>query len=163
MPDNIIEMGHITGAFGILGYVKIKTDADIRNYKELLLSINGKWVPYKIEKCSFNEVGASVKFATINDRDAAALLRGTLVGLSRDKFPKLPDDEYYQADLIGLSVTNLQNQNLGTVTNIMDTGANIVLVIKDGDLERLIPFVGVYITSVDISKKQIIVDWGLDY
>jgi 16S rRNA processing protein RimM len=163
MPDNIINMGHITGAFGILGWVKIKTEADMSNYKELLLSINGKWIPHKVEKCSNNELGANVKFASISDRDDAMALKGTLVGLARDKFPKLPDDEYYQADLVGLTVTNLQNENLGTVKNIMDTGANIVLVVKDDKLERLIPFVGVYITSVSIEKKQIIVDWGLDY
>ncbi len=163
MPDNIINMGHIAGAFGILGWVKIKTEADMSNYKELLLSINGRWLQYKVEKCTNNEFGANIKFASINDRNDAMALKGTIIGLARDKFPKLPDDEYYQADLIGLTVTNLQNEKLGTVTSIMDTSANIVLVVKDGKLERLIPFVGIYITSVSIENKQIIVDWGLDY
>lgn len=163
MPDNIIKMGHITGAFGILGWVKIKTDTNIANYKELLLSINGKWIPYKLEKCSNNEASANVKFESITNRDEAMALKGTVVGLERNKFPKLADDEYYQADLLGLTVTNLQNENLGTITNIMDTGGNIVLVVKDNMLERLIPFVGVYVASVSIEKKQVIVDWGLDY
>ena len=163
MPDNIIEMGHITGAFGILGWVKIKTDANISNYNQVLLSINGKWVPHKVEKCSYKDNVSNVKFAAINDRDAAMLLKGTVIGVERKNFPKISEDEYYQADLIGLTVTNLVNEHLGTVVDIMDTGANAVLVINDDKLERLIPFVGVYVNSINFEKKQIIVDWGLDY
>jgi 16S rRNA processing protein RimM len=163
MPDNIIDMGHITGAFGILGWVKIKTETDISNYPELLLSINGKWTPYKVEKYSSNDNVTNVKFTSITNRDEAIALKGTVVGIKRQNFPNLSDNEYYQADLIGLNVTNIDNQFLGKVENLMDTGANAVLIVKDDKLERMIPFVSVYVISVNLDKKQIIVDWGLDY
>ncbi len=164
MDNNvIIPMGKIIGAFGILGWVKIKTDTVLEHYPELLLSINDKWVAYKIEKAFVHDAVNNVKLLGVDNRDQAFALRGTIVGIERDKFPDLEQDEYYQTDLIGLTVHNKEHQLLGIVDSLMETGANVVLVLKDGDTERLIPFVNNYIISVDLPKKQIIADWGLDY
>lgn len=165
MPDNIIPMGKVVGAFGILGWLKIKTDTQdndsLGKYPKLLLLINNNWVLHKIEKFFVKADIFHVKLENMSDRDQAISLRGTLVGIPRNEFPQLTEDEYYWTDLIGLSVLNLANENLGTVENLMETGASAVLVIKSGDQERLIPFVSRYIIKVD--KEQIVVDWELDY
>lgn len=161
--NNIIPMGKIIGAFGILGWVKIKTDTVLEQYPELLLNLNGKWSTYKVEKSSVHDTVNNVKFVGIDNRDQAFNLKGAIVGIERSKFPALDEDEYYQADLIGLNVHNTANEFLGIVDGLMETGASLVLVLKDNETKRLIPFVNNFIIKVNLETKQIIADWGLDY
>ena len=73
-------------------------------------------------------------------------------------------------DLIGLSVINRDSLALGTVTELLSTGPQTVLVIHQANpddpakpIERMIPFVSAYIDRVDIAAKQIWVDWQADY
>ena len=158
-------MGHIIGAFGIHGWVKIKTDAvhSLSNYPKVLLKQNEQWSEYKLEKVSTANDVLQVKLENINDRNQALALKGTVVGIERSEFPALANDEYYFTDLIDLNVYNQKHEFLGQVKNLMETGATAVLVLQDGDKERLIPFVNKYIINVDLQNKQIIVDWELDY
>lgn len=165
--NNLITMGKIVNSFGIQGFVKIKADTQspdsLTKYQELYLLINNNWTLFKLEKSFVREDVFHGKFFGINDRDQALSLKGVVIGIPRDQFPTLPQDEYYWADLIGLKVYNKENEDLGMVKNLMEAGGNSVLVIKHEESERLIPFVNVYILDVDFVKQQIIVDWGLDY
>ena len=168
MPDNVIPMGVVVGAFGILGWIKIKTSTQeydsLGKYPSLLLMIDGNWVKYKVENFSTKSNVFSVKLENILNRDHALSLKGVLVGVLRSEFPHLPSDEYYWTDLIGMNVYNLAQESFGNVINLMETGANSVLVVKNANgIQRLIPFVGKHIVNVDITNGQIIVDWGLDY
>ena len=165
--DTLVPMGRIVNAFGILGFIKIKTDTAVTSqtlsqYQELYLQINNEWVLYKVEKAFSSDNILNAKLFAVNDRDQALALKGTIVAVSRDKFPKLDNNEYYWVDLIGLNVYNQQQEFLGQVENLMESGGNSVLVVK-GDKEHLIPFVNAYVLDVDRTKKQITVDWGLDY
>jgi 16S rRNA processing protein RimM len=64
---------------------------------------------------------------------------------------------------IGLAVLNVQDQALGQVESLIETGANQVLVVKDGERERLLPFIAHVVKEVDLSARQIRVDWGSDW
>ena len=67
-------------------------------------------------------------------------------------------------DLIGATVVNEQQETLGTVRGLIDNGAHQILrIVGEGEVERLVPFVEVYVKSVDVAGKRIVVDWGLDY
>ena len=95
-------------------------------------------------------------------------LKGMQVAVPRDLLPVLSkngNDGYYWSDLIGLEVVNLQNEELGKVTWLLETGANDVLQvrIKEDERERLIPFVNQVIVKVDLKGCRITVDWGVDY
>ena len=165
--SELIPMGRIVNAFGVKGWVKIKTDTQeydsLNQYKELYLSIDKKWVLYKLEQNFVQNDIFHAKFDGVSDRDTALLLKGAVVAVPRDELPPTDDGEYYWVDLIGLDVSNSNSQYLGKVIRLLDSGANSVLVIKDGSIERLIPFVSVYIANVDLEKKQITVYWELDY
>ncbi|MCC2624981.1 MAG: ribosome maturation factor RimM [Burkholderiales bacterium] len=164
--SKMISIGKITGVFGIQGWVKIKTGSDadsLGHYKKLQLSLNNTNSELKIAKSQVKNGMWFVLFEGVNDRNKAENLVGGVVSVNRDEFPKADADEYYWVDLIGLKVINLQHELLGIVDNLMDTGANSVIVVKDQKNTRLIPFVAAYITDVDMQNKQIIVDWGLDY
>jgi len=111
------------------------------------------------------------------DRNAAEALRGWRIFVSRDSFPSTAEDEYYWVDLIGLEVVNREGASLGTVADLLDTGAHSVLRVTQAapgeparepgepvrEAERLIPFVAAYVDGVSLERRRITVDWGLDY
>ena len=90
-------------------------------------------------------------------------MRGYTIEIPRESFAPTEEDEYYWADLVDMTVINKENIVLGKVSNLMETGANDVLMIKGEYGQILIPFVSNYIESVDTDSKTIIADWGLDY
>ena len=73
---------------------------------------------------------------------------GADIGIHRTQLPALKRGEYYWADLEGLRVVCLDGTELGTVSYLLETGANDVLVLQ-GDRERLIPYVADVIREVD--------------
>ncbi len=76
------------------------------------------------------------------------------------------EDGYYWSDIIDLKVVNLQGEELGNVTGLIESGSSDVLQVrslKESKSERLIPFVDQVVVKVDLKACQIIVDWGLDY
>lgn len=168
IPANLIDMGYIANAFGIQGWVKIKTATEysdsLDEYTQVYLKLkDGTILSKKVEKSFARDGVFHAKLAGVDDRDAAFALKGTIVAVDREEFPDLDEDEFYWVDLIGLNVINVQGESLGVVKDLMETGANDVLVAKLEQEERLIPFVAQYVVKVDMQNKQIIVDWGLDY
>ncbi len=104
----------------------------------------------------------------VDDRDVAQALVGAQVLVSRASFPVVGQDEYYWVDLVGCAVVNRQQQPLGTVVGLIDTGVHSVLRLALGTEdspteERLVPFVAAYVDSVELDARLIRVDWGLDY
>jgi 16S rRNA processing protein RimM len=88
----------------------------------------------------------------------------------RSSFPSTKEDEFYWVDLIGLTVLNREGLELGTVSELMSTGPQTVLVLSQPNpedpakpLERMIPFVSAYVDKVDMTARLILVDWQADY
>jgi 16S rRNA processing protein RimM len=103
----------------------------------------------------------------VPDRHTAEALRGARIFVARSSFPTLEPDEYYWIDLIGLAVVNREGEALGTVSELMSTGPQTVLVVTYDHLgkpaERMIPFVSAYVDAVDLPGRRITVDWQPDY
>ena len=83
--------------------------------------------------------------------------------MPREALTPTNDDEYYWADLIGLQVINKEKQSFGQVVDMIDTGANDVLICQLKDKQYLIPFINRYVVDVDQANKVIRVDWQYDY
>ena len=109
--------------------------------------------------CAAHACAASISWpaAWLTSRSASAL-----PSTPRNALPEPAENEYYWSDLIGLSVFNAEQQAFGKVSELLETGANDVLVVQ-GERERLIPFVPQVIQEVDLAAGMIRVDWGLDY
>jgi 16S rRNA processing protein RimM len=103
------------------------------------------------------------KLAGIDDRDASEALGSLYFGAPRESLPAPAPGEYYWNDLIGLAVVNVQDQHLGRVKSLIETGANEVLVVVDGERERLLPFVEHVVKAVDVSGGTIRADWDSDW
>ena len=102
----------------------------------------------------------------VTDRNQAMTLIGSELAIKRSQLLETDEDEFYWADLVGLTVINAENEKLGIVDHLLETGANDVLVVNgtEPDTEYLIPFVlDRTILKVDLENKQIQVDWQADY
>ena len=101
------------------------------------------------------------------DRDAAQALRGARVFVARANFPAAKGDEFYWVDLIGLEVVNRDGLGLGVVKELISTGLQTLLVLaevqEEKTVERMIPFVSIYVDQVDLPGRRILVDWQPDY
>jgi 16S rRNA processing protein RimM len=97
------------------------------------------------------------------DRDQAAALVGMQIAIGRDRLPPPSEDEFYWADLEGLTVKTLDGVELGVIDHLFSTPGNDVLVVK-GERERLIPFLwDRVIRDVDLDRRLVRVDWDPDF
>ncbi|SME97022.1 ribosome maturation factor RimM [Pseudogulbenkiania subflava] len=164
--DDLVLMGYVRGAFGVRGWVKIHADTEFADslfqYPVWWLGRDGQWSSYRFEEGAVQPKALMAKLAGVDTREAAEAMRGMQIAISRSEFPDTDDDEYYWSDLIGLDVVNKDGQRFGQVAELMETGANEVLVVREGKSEWLIPFVGQFVLDVSLADKRITVDWNLD-
>jgi 16S rRNA processing protein RimM len=159
-------MGWIVAPFGVKGWVKLKvfTEAPdgLLNYPAWWLGTANGWQKYEVTEAEFHAKGLVVRLEGVFDRTGAEALSGMNVGVPREAFPEPEADEFYWSDLIGLDVVNRQDEPLGKIEGLLETGANDVLVVQ-GERERLIPYVASTIVAVDLQSRRVIVDWHSDY
>ena len=134
----------------------------VLKYKGLLLGRNGDWQPIKVAEGQRHGKTVILRLEGVDDRDQAAALIGTEIGAMRSELPEPEDGHYYWLDLIGLKVVHRDGTELGTIKDMLETGANDVMVVE-GEQERLIPFIkGRIVINVDLHEKQVDVDWEWD-
>lgn len=125
------------------------------------------WQPYKLLKAKAHGTALVAQFEGLDDRTAVEPFKGYWVGAPREAIPDLPANEFYWADLIGLTVRNLEGDILGKVAGLIETGANDVLrVLPEGEaeaVEQLLPYVDAVVRKVDVANGEIQVDWGKDW
>jgi len=159
-------MGHVTAPFGVQGWIKVhpytETSRALTGYATWWLGKNGAYTAFEVQEAKVHGGEVVAKLPGIDDRDAAFGLRGMEVAVPRAALPKPGRNEYYWSDLIGLNVVNTEGVAFGTVSSVLATGANDVLVVH-GDQERLIPFLKHVIRKVDLECGTIEVEWGADY
>ncbi len=160
-------MGYIGAPFGVRGWVHVYADTEhpdsLLDYPVWYLGKAGQWNAYRVEASELHTKSIVAKLEGVADRDIAAHLRNCQVGVPRNELPEPSEGEYYWSDLVGLEVSNVAGESLGKVVELLQTGANDVLVVHDGQTERLLPFVASVVLAVDMPARRIQVDWGLDY
>ena len=164
--DDLIEIGHIISAHGVKGQLKVYSNTSPR---ENILTYSPWVIEQAGERRNFSATGilqgknVIVQLEGISDRNQANELVGARILIEPDQLPELEQGEFYWSQLIGLNVVSTEHQAFGSVDQMMETGANDVMVVQ-GDRERLIPFVmDEVVKQVDLDKGQIIVDWDADF
>ena len=157
-----LEIGQIVNTFGIKGMVKIKpfTD-DIKRFDKLetiyIENKKGK-KEYRIEEVKYHKNMVLMKLQGIDTKEQADLLRQSYLLVDREKEEPLEEGVYYIVDLIGLEVYTDQEQFLGKVEDIFNTGSNDVYVVKDElGKQILLPGIPEVLQKVDLEKGKIIV------
>ena len=159
-------LGRISGLFGVKGWVKVYSYTEPReavlDYDRWLLSGKNGWQEATVAEGQRHGKTVIVRINGYDDRDQAAGLIGTEIGVPRDELPEADSDHYYWSDLEGLSVVHRDGTEIGKVDHLLETGANDVMVVK-GETERLVPFVmDKVVLGVDLVKGEIRVDWEWD-
>ena len=162
----LVVMGRLMGAFGIQGWVKLRTFTEtpgsLASHPTWWIRGKTGWQSAKLQEFKVRPAATSAKLEGIDDRTAAELLRGCDVAVTREDLGEAGEGEFFWVDLEGLEVVNLQGESLGRVTELVRGGGADVLVVK-GERERLIPFVAHYVLKVDREAKRITVDWEAGY
>ena len=183
-PEDAVEVGRILGAWGVRGEVRVKpfsADPQALFSSKRWFVAQPEQTPSKpsaaaaplldrqlLRVVRVREHGDTVvaQVQELTDRDAAAALVGCRVFISRASFPTPSAGEFYWVDLIGLTVSNRQGQDLGRVEGLIETGPHCVLRVSSLDAEgreRLIPFVEAYVDEVDLAGRRLRVDWDADF
>ncbi len=164
-----VLIGRIVGLYGVQGWLKIESWAEPRmrifDYQPWLLGA-APGVGKEIAGVQGRTQGKGIvaQLPGVDDREQAAALIGTDIYVAREQLPPPAHDEYYWVDLEGLEVVTTQEVKLGRVSHLFATGANAVVVVRDGSRERLIPFIqGSYVRSVDLSAGRMVVDWDPEF
>lgn len=165
--ERLVLVGRIVGLHGVRGGVKIESWTEPRgaifNYQPWRLRLAGQEHSLRASALVRSDRIAA-QLEGISEREQAAALMGADILVPRSQLPDLPDGEYYWFDLEGLSVINQQDLPLGRIQRLFDTGANAVMVVHDGQRERLIPYVsGQYVLAVDLAAGTVRVDWDADF
>lgn len=163
-----IVIGKIGSTYGVRGWLKIHSyteyNATILDYKSwYLIDDTTPALTVSVEKGQVHGKGIIAKLAGINTPEAARLFTGKTIAIARSQLPALKNNEYYWSDLVGLTIINKNGEVYGSVSYLIATGSNDVLIIKDNDnKEHAIPYLfGNTIIRVDLVKKEIHVDWEL--
>ena len=164
--DELICVGHILGAQGIKGWVRVFSRTsprqNILNYSPWLLECDDG-LQQKAVTGRLQGRNVVARIDGIEDRNEAEALTGCQLFIRPGQLPRLEAGEYYWSDLIGLQVETEQAEPLGVVDSMLETGADDVMVLK-GERERLIPFVmPEIVTEVDLANQRVVVNWSPEY
>ncbi len=162
MPDRRIQLGVIGRAHGVRGLVRITSHtadpADLTAYGPLS-DAEGRgyilrWKAEGVAEVSRVVDGVAVKVA---DRTQAEKLTNTRLFVDRDALPPADADEYYLADLIGLTAVDPAGRALGTVSVVHDYGAGASFEIVREGAPLLVPFTAACVPTVDIAGGRLVV------
>ncbi len=154
-----LRVGVIIKPHGIKGEVKVypTTDSPLR-FNEIThakLIQQGKTLgDFKISGVKYFKDTVILKFEAYNNINEVEALKGAELYIPREEGAELQDGEYYIADIIGMDVVTEDGLRLGTVRDVMETGANDVYVVeRDGGKELLIPAIKQCILNTDIEEN----------
>ncbi len=170
--DEYVAVGRISGIYGVKGWVKVysytRPRQNILNYSPWYLKQGKTCRPVELQDGRVHGEGIVAHLVGCDDREAARELLKTEILIRRQQLPEL-DEGYYWADLVGCRIVTQEGIDLGQVHEMLETGANDVLVVHQQisgsePQERLIPFIlEEVVVSVDIPGKVISVDWDPEF
>jgi 16S rRNA processing protein RimM len=158
-----IVMGRVSGSYGVRGWLKIQSftrpPVNILSYTPWLVQRDKDWQELVVLDGKVYGKGLIAQLEGITDRDEARSLLGADIAIWRSQLHAAGPDDYYWDDLLDMQVVNQEGKLLGSVTGILETGANDVLVVE-GSERHLIPLVWTtYVQDIDLARKTIRVDW----
>lgn len=161
MSDTVC-VGAIAGGFGVHGEVRLKSftahPEDIAAYGALNTEDGAR--SFDVTLTGQTSGALVARIAGVTSREQAEALRGTRLYVPRARLPDLPEDEFYHADLIGLSVHDSGGAPLGRVRAVLNHGASDLLEIEVPGESRtvLLPFTQEAVPTVDLGAGRIVAD-----
>ena len=192
--ESCVVLAQVRAPHGVRGWLRLALHtrhlAALRSRQKQNLRVSRtreNWTPMELEGFRPLTPGKGLaKFSSVNDRDAAAKLRGFHIAVPRADLPEAAADEFYWHDLVGMEVVGRNGDSLGKVAGLIRTGAHDILRVSrispakngggenekegkgekgggGGESEILIPFVSEFAPEVDLAARVIRAEWEADW
>lgn len=160
-PDYDLCVGVITAANGVKGYVRVKYFADspydLENFKSLFDEKTKS--RYKLQVISHKKDFLIAKIEGVDSRNAAEKLQNVRLCVKRSELPEMGSEEYYYADLVGLTVYDELGVCLGEVSDIANYGAGDIIEYMNPISNRTvsIPFNKSFVKEINIDNRYLVI------
>lgn len=168
----LIAIGKILKPFGVKGEVRVSSLSDVPGRFERLREVtlvtpSGRALVTAVTRVRADRGSYVVALDALSSPEQAAEFRGALIKIPREQVPALPAGQYYEFDLLGMTVSDEAGRLLGTLEEVLDTGSNRVFVVRGGGGEILIPGITEAVANVDVEGRTMTVRrlkelWGGD-
>ena len=155
--EDLLQVGIITSTHGVRGEVKVYPTTDdprrFRRLKEVVLDTGREKINLEIEGVKFFKQFVILKFKGLDNINDIEKYRQKSLYVTRKNAVRLQRDDYFIADLIGLKVQDEDGTELGTVKDVIETGANDVYEVEMADgRSLLLPAIKQCILNVDVEN-----------
>jgi 16S rRNA processing protein RimM len=161
--EKLIVIGRVSRPHGVKGEIVIeyfnRDDlTDFSRYHMIFIQGDeGTPQPYRLMHGRPHKGSILARLEGIQTKDEAEQLRGRSVLVDPAALPPLPEDEYYEYEIMGMRVVTEQGTVVGEVTDIFPTGSNDVYVVREGENEFLIPALKDVIISIDKKNRTMVI------
>ena len=158
-PEYLV-VGFLRRPHGVKGemLMVVHTDFPERLKTGMTLYVGDDYNPQVVASLRTHASGLLIRFRGMKTPEEAGLFRNTWVYVPTADRPELPEGEYYHHQLLGINVVTDGGRELGVVTDIVETGANDVYIVKDSDgKEVLLPAIPPVILEVNLAERQMLV------
>ena len=162
---NLLEIGVLVGVHGLKGEVKLKSYTEIPenlfSYKDFYTENSNKPINLKfVRKVKQNLI---CKIENITTRNDAEKLRGLKLLIKRDQLSTLADDEFYQVDLLGFQVYNLNRDSLGEIITFNDFGGGLLIEVKKNDKKFYLPMSSDFLEDINYVEREVVLNLNLNF
>ena len=170
--EDLVVLGKIVSVHGVRGEVKVYSFTDpvdnVLDYRRWTLRRDNEVKQVELAGGRLQGKVLVAKLKGLDDREVARSYAGFEICVARSELPELSEGEFYWYQLEGLSVIDQAGQLLGKIDHLFETGANDVMVVKPSpgsldDRERLLPYTGQCVLSIDLAAGEMRVDWDADF
>ena len=158
---DFLQVGKIVNTHALQGEVKVVSNSDFKEdrFKKgstLVIDFNGEHVEVVVATHRVHKGADLLKFKHLNSINDVEKYKGCALLVSTDDLEELEENEFYYFEIIGCEVVTTDGEKIGEISEILETGANDVWVVKrQGQKDALIPYIEDVVKDVDIDTKTV--------
>lgn len=159
MSDNMIKIGQIVAPHGVRGEVRVMPLTDFpERFKKLKVARLDDGTSFQVESVRYHQQFVILKFSGLDNRNLVEHMRHRFIEIERKDLMPLPEGHFHIFDIIGLSVYTEQEEFLGKISDVLQTGSNDVYIVEQKDKQPLlIPALKSVVLKVDVPGNKMTV------
>jgi len=159
---DLVTIGKIERPFGVRGEFKVRSLSDVPGRLDQLKQVQvlrptGQMVDRTVTRVRRAGSTYIMGLEGVTTPEEAGMLRGGLIQVPRSPAAALSSDVYFECDLIGMTVENERGEEVGVLETILEIPDNHLFVVRKGTEEVLIPAAKSFVTSVDLTRRRMMV------
>lgn len=161
---DFLQVGKIVNTHALQGEVKVISNSDFKEDRfkkgsQLVIDFNGDHIEVTVATHRVHKGADLLKFKHLNSINDVEKFKGCTLLVSADELDELDENEFYYFEIIGCQVVTTDDEVIGEISEILETGANDVWVVKrPGQKDALIPYIEDVVKSVDIESKKVTIN-----